>query len=423
MSDKKREEGPGEDARSTQELPPDERLTEDMDDEEAPRERLSPEARRELAAVLRGMEKLARLIEQRESFSAGAVVFKFLHVLTERSNGVQVLLFERSLPHGVGGYVVVKRLQNPVGYHRRQRMKDEVQLAFRLHHPAIAQVHHFRVFGGVPYLIMEYVDGPQLESLLSTAALRCKPLSAPFALYVAAEVADALDYAHTRTELEEGGRPLGIIHRDVSPRNIRVGRKSGEVKLTDFGAAYSKLVGREETAGLLKKGDLLYASPEYLRCELMDARSDIFSLGLVLLEALTARHLFDRWEGEAPAPVAEVKVVAEEATPLPLARMLALVERYGPEDVERAAAGLPEGLKALLHKALQRDPARRHVSAAEVRQELRAQLIVLAPHYGRQEAAEEVQRLLSEASALRDVAAPTEGGLYPEFLDGHELEG
>ncbi len=170
-------------------------------------------------------------------------------------------------------------------------------------------------------------------------------------------MADALDYAHTRTEMEEGGPPLGIIHRDVSPRNIRVGRKSGEVKLTDFGAAYSKRVGREETPDLLKKGDLLYASPEYLRCGPMDARSDLFSLGLVLLEALTGRHLFDGWEGEAPAPVAEVRVVAEEAPPLPLARMLALVERYGPEDVERAAAGLPEGLKALLHKVLQRNPA------------------------------------------------------------------
>lgn len=422
MSDKKQDEDLGKDARSTQALPPEERPTEDMGDEESSGEGLSSEARRELATVLRGMEKLARLIEQRGSFSAGAVAFKFLRVLAERSNGVQVLLFERSLPHGVGGYAVVKRLQNPSDFRRRQRMKDEVQLAFRLHHPAIAQVHHFRVFGGVPYIIMEYVDGPQLESLLSTAALQNKPLPAPFALYVAAEVADALDYAHTRTELEESGRPLGIIHRDVSPRNIRVGRRSGEVKLTDFGAAYSKLVGREETAGLLKKGDLLYASPEYLRCGPMDARADLFSLGLVLLEALTGRHLFDSEEGQVPAPLAEVNVVADEAPPLPLARMLARVERYSPEDVERAAAGLSEGLKTLLHKVLQRDPAQRHATAAELRGELRAQLALLAPGYGRPQAAEEVQRLISEASALRDVAEPVESGLYPESLDGHELE-
>jgi serine/threonine-protein kinase len=291
-----------------------------------------------------------------------------------------------------------------------------------MHHPAIAQVHHFRVFGGKPYAIMEYVPGPTLESLLSTAALRRQSLPTPFALYVAAEVADALAYAHTLTEHEEGGKPLGIIHRDVSPRNIRVGRGSGEVKLTDFGAAFSKRVGREETPGLLKKGDLLYASPEYLQCNPMDARSDIFSLGLVLLEALTSHHLFDSEEEAASTP-GEVNVMPDEApAPVLLWRVLTAVAQYRPEDVERAAAGLPEGLKAILHKALQRDPDRRHATAAELRQELRAQLTLLAPGYGRKEAAEEVERLISEASALRDVAEPVESGIYPEFLDSHELK-
>jgi hypothetical protein len=116
-------------------------------------------------------------------------------------------------------------------------------------------------------------------------------------------------------------------------------------------------------------------------------------------------------------------VVADEPPSLPLERMLALVERYRPEDVERTAAGLPEGLKAMLHKALQRDPAQRYATAAQMREALRAHLAVLSPGYGRMEAAEEVERLISEASAMRDVAEPVESGLYPEFLDGHELEG
>ncbi|WP_224241625.1 serine/threonine-protein kinase [Hyalangium gracile] len=389
----------------------------------APEEGLSPEARRELAEVLEGMERLSRLIQQRESFRAGPVTFKFLRVLEERKNGVQLLLFERSLPRGMAGHVVVKRLQSPRRSELRQRLKEEVQLAFRLHHPAIAQVHHFKVFGGSPYVVMEYVAGPLLESLLSTAALRRQPLPAPFALYVAAEVADALDYAHTLTDREDGGRPLGIIHRDVSPRNIRVGRRCGEVKLTDFGAAYSKRVGRLETPELLKKGDLLYASPEYLLGLPMDARSDVFSLGLVLLEALTSHHLFDGEQEEVSASSSGREVRADEAPPLPLERMLARVERYGPEDVERAAAGLPEGLAALLRKALQRDPARRHATVGELRRELLAQLAALAPSYGRKDAAEEVERLIRDASALRDVGEPVEGGLYPELLDSDEAEG
>ncbi|WP_224365677.1 serine/threonine-protein kinase [Hyalangium versicolor] len=422
MSDKKHEEGSRADVEQGEETSPEERTTEDMSDE-APEEGLSPEARRELAVVIKGMERLSRLLQRQDSFTAGRVTFKFLRLLEERKNGVQLLLFERSLPHGMGGYVVVKRLHHPQRAELRQRLKEEVQLAFRLHHPAIAQAHHFKVFGGTPYVIMEYVAGLQLESLLSMAALRRQPLPTPFALYITAEVADALEYAHTLTDREEGGRPLGIIHRDVSPRNIRVGRRGGEVKLTDFGAAFSKRVGRQETPELLKKGELLYASPEYLLDQPMDARSDIFSLGLVLLEALTSRHLLAGEQGAALTPSRGVKVRADEAPQLPLEEMLAWVERFGPEDVERAVAGLSEGLKALLRRALQRDPAERHATAGELLGELRAELSVLAPGYGRREAAEHVERLLSEARAVREVAEPVEGGLYPESIDSHELEG
>ncbi len=227
-------------------------------------------------------------------------------------------------------------------------------------------------------------------------------------------------HAHTLTEEEEGGRPLGIIHRDVSPRNIRISRKTGAVKLTDFGAAYSQRVGREETQGRLVKGDVLYASPEYLHRLPMDARSDIFSLGLVLLEALTSGHLFDL--GDLPEAGPEpVDVVAEEQPSVALARMMVLVDRYTPEDVERVAAPLPEGLKAIVCRALKRRPAERYATADEMLQDMRAQLFALAPGYGRREAAEDVGLLISQASALRDLAEPAEGGLYPEGLEEHEL--
>jgi serine/threonine-protein kinase len=307
-----------------------------------------------------------------------------------------------------------------VSFELGYRLREEVHLAFRLHHPGIAQVHHFALINEVPHVVMEYVDGPTFESLLSAAAMRTQPLPAPFALHVLAEMAEALHHAHTLTEHEAGGRPLGIIHRDVSPRNIRVSRKSGAVKLTDFGAAYSKRVGREETPERLVKGDVLYASPEYLHREPMDARSDIFSLGLVLLEALTSSHLFDL--GDLPeTATCPVNVVAEEQPPVALTRLMAWVDRYSPEDVERAAARLPAGLKAIVHKALKRDPAQRYATASELGQDLRAQLFTLAPGYGRQQVAEDVERLITEASALRDVAEPLEPGLYPEGLEEHEL--
>jgi serine/threonine protein kinase len=408
--------------------PHDERETEKTPREVAllslPTEKRGETVRDVVTRLGKDLGTLSRMLKEMpyDSFSAGRVSFEVIRVLEERSNGEVVLLAERRLRHGLAGYVVVKRLHNPVSFELRQRLIEEVQLAFRLHHPAIAQVHHLRVLEKVPYVIMEYVEGPRLDSLISAAAMLGRALPVPLALYIASELADALHYAHTLTEAEEGGRPLGIIHRDVSPRNIRVDKKTGAVKLTDFGAAFSKRVGREETPGRLLKGDLLYASPEYLLGNEMDARSDIFSLGLVLLEALTNKHLFDL---ENSAPVSETatksSASADETPSLPLSRMMTLAEGYGAQDVERVMVALPEGLRAILRRALARVPAERYATADEMRRELHAHLATLAPGYGRKDAAEDAARLISDASGMRDAAEPVEGGLYPEGLDAHEL--
>ncbi|MFP2904236.1 serine/threonine-protein kinase [Pyxidicoccus sp. 3LFB2] len=374
------------------------------------------------SALARGLEQLGHELA-RTGFSAGPVEFRLVRPLEERDNGEQVLLFERRLRHGLPGLVVVKRLQNPASFPMRQRLKEQVTLAFRLRHPAIAQVHHFRVIDGAPHAILEYVEGPSLDALITVAAMRDRPLPPAFAVYVAAEVSDALHHAHTLTDPDDGGRPLGIIHRDVSPRNIRVERGTGQVKLTDFGAAYSKRVGREETPERLLKGDLLYASPEYLLGTPIDARSDIFSLGVVLLEALTNRHLLGSWllDEEPPGAAAVPGVTADEEPDLPLGQVLALMKRLSHADVKRATEGLPDGLRAILHRALQKEPAGRYASAAELCRELRAWLHALLPGYGRREAAEDMAHVITDASAMRELGEPLEGGLYPAGLDEHEL--
>lgn len=190
------------------------------------------------------------------------------------------------------------------------------------------------------------------------------------------------------------------------------------MKVTDFGAAYSLMVGREETPGLLLKGDVAYASPEYLHRKPMDGRSDIFSLGLVLMEMLTCKHLFDLEDTQAPIDALDVKT--EEAPSVPLTQMIALVSRYRPEDVEHAMEGLPDALKAIVHKALQRKPSERYSSAAELRDALRAALAALSQPFGRKEAAEELARMLSDASVLRDRVELDEAGIFPEGLDADE---
>lgn len=370
-------------------------------------------------AVAEGLEKLSRQLLA-SSFHAGRVEFTFVRALEERSHGEQVLLFRRHFRHGLSGFVIVKRLQNPKTFELRQRLMEEVQLAFRLNHPAIAQVHHFKVIEKVPHAIMEYVDGPTLNALVTAAVMRGKPLPMPFVLYVACEIADALHYAHTLRDTDNGGKPLGIVHRDVSPRNIRVDWKTGAVKLTDFGAAFSKRIGREETPALLRKGDLMYASPEYLQFREPDARSDLFSLGLVLLEALTNRQFFAFMSAEVPEG-ATADMEPEQTPDIPLVELLALVSSYTPEDVERAVAQLPEGLRAIIHRALKREPAERYATAEELRQEMRAQLVALVPEYGRKEALADVAQVISEASAARSLGEPTERGIYPEGFDEHEF--
>lgn len=245
-------------------------------------------------------------------------------------------------------------------------------------------------------------------------------MSVPFACFVAAELADALHHLHTATD--EAGAPLGIIHRDISPRNVRVGR-SGEVKLMHLGAAYSRMVDREVSPPPVRMGDVAYASPEYLFQEPLDARSDLFSLGLVLLELLTGRHPYDVDEATAATltpPRAVEYMMTDEPPSVPLAQMMARASRFGPEDVEREAEGLPEALKAVLHRALRRVPSERYATALELRDALRDCLASLPRPYGRPEVAAEVEQVASEATRLRGKVELLESGLFPEGLEAEE---
>ncbi|QDF00566.1 serine/threonine-protein kinase [Myxococcus xanthus] len=357
-------------------------------------------------------------------FQLAGTRYIYVSTLDARPNGELLMLAERQERHGLSGPVLIRRVRSPATFARRQRLVEEVQLAYRLNHPAIAKVHLFTVQSGKPYVIMEYVDGPTLDGVLSLMALRRQPVSTAFALYVGAEVADALAYAHRLAD--DHGARLGLIHRDVSPRNVSVGM-GGEVKLTHFGAAYTHLGGREETQGGLRKGDAAYTSPEYLKCLPLTPAADLFSLGLVLLELATGRHLFHAaLERLAEPPPWRKRAPVEEEPSLPLTHLMMLMDAYTPDDVEKATAGLPEGFGAALRKALRKPAAERYTTAEDMRDTLRECLVQVREAsdgrpYGRKEAAEELARLITEASQNRDEAEPGDERLFSSGLEAHEL--
>ncbi|OFX19955.1 MAG: serine/threonine protein kinase [Anaeromyxobacter sp. RBG_16_69_14] len=161
----------------------------------------------------------------------------------------------------------------------------EARLAAQLHHPAIVEVIETGVEADAPYIVMEYVDGRDLGRLLAACGARSIRLPLDFALYVAHVVAEALRYAHGACG--DDGRPLGIVHCDVSPSNVFVSR-AGEVKLGDFGVARAAGDARSRTAF----GKVRYLAPEQLRGEPLGPSTDVFGLGAVLHELLTGAPAF-----------------------------------------------------------------------------------------------------------------------------------
>ncbi|CAM3394138.1 protein kinase [Corallococcus soli] len=276
---------------------------------------------------------------------------------------------------------------------------------------------HRKVHLDALHVVMESVEGPSLETLVSAGVARGRPVSEAFALYVGAELAEALHHAHTLTR--EDGQPLGIIHRDVNPRHVYVGAH-GEVKLTNFGAAYSLVIGREESPASLVRGDVAYASPEYLERLPLTPRSDVFSLGVLLVELFTGKHPFD--VEDVPRRPPGLEPLHTEITPsLPLTQMRVLLASFGPEEVESAVEMLSPDVKELLHAALRANPDERFATAEAMRDVMRVALARRHPGYGRQEAAVEWTRVLAEGSVLRDAVEFGEGGLFPEGLEAHEL--
>jgi ABC-type branched-subunit amino acid transport system substrate-binding protein len=194
---------------------------------------------------------------------------------------------------GAGGFernVVVKRilpqlLEEPDFV---DMFLDEARLAARLTHQNIIQIYDLGTHEGAYFIAMEYLPGEDLHSILRLCRARKELLPVDIAVRIAVDAAHGLHYAHEFSDAD--GEPLGIVHRDVSPANVLVGYE-GQVKVLDFGIAKAGSRLTKTTAGVLK-GKYHYMSPEQARGDEIDRRSDIFSIGVTLYEALTGKRPF-----------------------------------------------------------------------------------------------------------------------------------
>ncbi|SEM85165.1 serine/threonine protein kinase [Stigmatella aurantiaca] len=213
----------------------------------------------------------------------------------------------------------------------------EARLASRLNHANVVQIFDFEKHEDTYYLAMEYVRGCTLWDLRKKCKEQREPMPPVLVAHIGVEVARGLHYAH---RLQVNGEPLFLVHRDVTPHNVLLSF-DGAVKLTDFGIAKA---GNKLTSPGMLKGKFAYMSPEQSRGEHVDARTDVFALGIVLWEMLTGGRLFD-----GDSELAVLRAVQESAIAPP--------SRLNPE--------VPEELGAVVMKALRRDASERYQTAAE----------------------------------------------------------
>ncbi|HSY41200.1 MAG TPA: serine/threonine-protein kinase, partial [Polyangia bacterium] len=196
--------------------------------------------------------------------------------------------------HGAQGFektVVLKRIFTTfyADPQFRHMLVDEAHVAMSLNHSNIVQVLDLGESEGRYFLALELVDGWTLDRILKRSKAAGVPIPPALALYVTAEICRALGYAHAKKRSD--GKPLGIVHRDVSPHNVMMSAE-GEVKLTDFGIAKAQNK-TEKSLGNLIKGKVAFMSPEQAAGGELDGRSDLFSVGTMLYTMITRRHPFD----------------------------------------------------------------------------------------------------------------------------------
>lgn len=253
---------------------------------------------------------------------------------------------------GMGGFerfFAIKRLHPHLGNDEGfvSMFLDEARIVAGIRHPHVVPVLEVGASGHGYYLVMEYIEGDTLGTLLTRGMSDGNPIPPEVAIRIILDVLAGLHAAHEH--VDAAGRPIGLVHRDVSPQNILVD-VNGVSRIADFGVAHATSRLSSTRSGQLK-GKVAYMAPEQARGQTVTPRSDVFAAAIVLWEALTRKRLFLA-ENEA---VTLNRLIFEPVPP-----------------VRSVNPSLPVAVEQVLDRALQRDPAKRYASASDLADELQS---------------------------------------------------
>jgi eukaryotic-like serine/threonine-protein kinase len=264
------------------------------------------------------------------------------------SGGMGIISLARATgePVGAAGFTRLVALKRPHGALASdaevlKRFLDEARLLAQVHHANVVGIHQIGSDAGGQFLVLDYIEGGTLDELLSRTILRRKKLPPPVALRIVADVLAGLHAVHEAADVE--GRPLRILHRDVSAQNVLVG-KDGVARLADFGIAKA-VTSSTVTDKAYLQGRVAYMAPEYLRRQDVDRRLDVYAMGVTLWTALTSEL---PWRNASEAQIVH-SIVFDGVPPL-----------------SAAGVTVAPNLQSIVARACDRDPALRYPTARDM---------------------------------------------------------
>ncbi|WP_309896087.1 protein kinase domain-containing protein [Archangium sp.] len=293
----------------------------------------------------------------------------------------EVYLAKAAGPMGFEKTLVLKRILPHLAEEPAfvEMFLSEAKLAAQLTHPNIVQIFDFGEADGTYFLAMEYIDGPSLRTLIKRASAQGMSLPLTACARLVAHACEGLAFAHDFAE-PETEEPLGLVHRDISPDNILLS-KQGAVKVVDFGIAKAAGQGHRTASGVIK-GKLAYMPPEQVRAEPLDRRADVYALGVVLYELLTAHKPF-----EAQSDVGLMRAILTQS-PMPAVQ-------FRPE--------LPDSLRRILGRALSKDREQRYPDCHALQSDLEEFILSV----GKPLTTQQLAQLIAQVASSADRSTPT----------------